>query len=125
MDDANLSPDNIDLINVNANSSKLQDLVEAKAINELFEERGEEIPVCAPKSALGECYGASGAMQTAVSALTIDNGLIPPTNNCTEKDLECNLNIISEKTEKSINTVLVNSFDYSGNNSCLLVKKYE
>ena len=125
MDDARLSFDDIDLINANGNSSELQDLVEAKAIKELFEERGEEIPVCATKSILGESYGASGAMQTAVAALTIDNDLVPPTINCEEKDPECNLNIINKKLEKSINTVLINSFDYTGNNSCLIVKKYE
>jgi len=60
-----------------------------------------------------------------VAALTIDNDLVPPTINCEEKDPECNLNIINKKLEKSINTVLINSFDYTGNNSCLIVKKYE
>ena len=125
IEDAKLSPDDIGLINANGSSSELQDLVEAKAIEELFGERGREIPVCATKSVLGESYGASGAMQTASALLTIDNGLIPPTINCEEKDHECNLNIISEKLEKNIDSVLVNSFDYSGNNSCLVVKKYE
>jgi len=122
IDDAKLSPDDIDLINANGNSSKLQDLIEAKAIKELFGERSEEIPVCAIKSILGECYGASGAMQTAASVLSIDNDLIPPTINV-EKAPECNLNIINEKLEKDISSVLINSFDYSGNDSCLTIMK--
>ncbi|ODS31572.1 MAG: putative 3-oxoacyl-(acyl-carrier-protein) synthase [Candidatus Scalindua rubra] len=122
IDDAKLSPDDIDLINANGNSSKLQDLFEAKAIKELFGERSEEIPVCAIKSILGECYGASGAMQTVASVLSVDNDLIPPTINI-EKTPECNLNIINEKLEKDISSVLINSFDYSGNNSCLIVEK--
>jgi 3-oxoacyl-[acyl-carrier-protein] synthase II len=122
IDDAKLSTDDIDLINANGNSSELQDLVEAKAIKELFGERSEEIPVCAIKSILGECYGASGAMQTATSVLSIDNDLIPPTINV-EKAPECNLNIINEKLEKDVSSVLINSFDYSGNNSCLTVMK--
>jgi len=122
MDDAKLSTDDIDLINANGNSSELQDLVEAKAIKELFGERSEEIPVCAIKSILGECYGASGAMQTAASVLSIDNDLIPPTINV-ENAPECNLNIINEKLEKDVSSVLINSFDYSGNNSCLTVMK--
>ena len=122
IDDAKLSPDDIDLINANGNSSKLQDLIEAKAIKELFGERGEEIPVCAIKSILGECYGASGAMQTAASVLSIDNDLIPPTINV-EKAPGCNLNIINEKLEKDISSVLINSFDYSGNDSCLTIMK--
>jgi len=122
IDDAKLSTDDIDLINANGNSSELQDLVEAKAIKELFGERGEEIPVCAIKSTLGECYGASGAMQTAASVLSIDNDLIPPTINV-ENAPECNLNIINEKLEKDVSSVLINSFDYSGNNSCLTVMK--
>lgn len=123
IDDAKMFLDDIDLINANGNSSELQDLVEAKAIKELFGERKEEVPVCAVKSVIGESYGASGAMQTAAAMLTIDNGLIPPTINCEEKDPECDINIICKKLEKDISSVLVNSFDYSGNNSCLFIAK--
>jgi len=125
IDDAGASPDDIDLINANGNSGKLSDLIEAKAIKELFETKSEEIPVHTIKSTLGESYGASGAAQTASALLSINNGLVPPTINCEEKDSECNLNIINEKLEKNTNTVLINSFDLSGNNSCLIIKKHE
>jgi len=125
IDDAGLSPADIDLINANGNSGKLPDLIEAKAIKELFGEKSENIPVHTVKSALGESYGASGAMQTASALLSINNGLVPPTINYEEKDPECNLNVVKEKLEKEINTVLINSFDLSGNNSCLIVKKHE
>ena len=123
IDDAGISTDDIDLINANGNSGKLSDLIEAKAIKELFGERSREIPVHSVKSTLGESYGASGAVQTASALLSINNGLIPPTINYEEKDQECNLNIVGEKLEKEVNTVLINSFDLSGNNSCLIVKK--
>lgn len=125
IDDAALSPDDIDLINANGNSGKLSDLIEAKAIKELFEEKCENIPVHTIKSTLGECYGASGAAQTASSLLSINNGLIPPTINYEEKDPEFNLNVISKKLKKNVNNVLINSFDLSGNNSCLIINKYE
>ncbi|GJQ59222.1 MAG: beta-ketoacyl-[acyl-carrier-protein] synthase family protein [Candidatus Scalindua sp. AMX11] len=123
MDDANISLQDLDLIQANGNSGRLSDHIEAQAIFELFEKRGDEIPVCAVKSIVGECYGASGAMQTAATALAIQNSLIPPTINCEEKDPECNVNIIHQKQACKINTALVNSFDYTGNNSCLMVKK--
>ena len=125
IDDAGISTDKIDLINANGNSGKMSDLIEAKAIKELFGKKSEEIPVHTIKSTLGESYGASGAAQTASALLSINNGLIPPTINCEEIDPECNLNIVNEKLEKNINTVLVNSFDLSGNNSCLVIKKHE
>ena len=125
LDDANLSPHDVDLINANGNSCDLPDLIEAKAICELFETRVKEIPVCAVKSVVGECYGASGAMQTAAAVLSIHNSLVPPTINYEEKDPECDVNITNEKQVRNINTALVNSFDYSGNNSCLVLKKYE
>lgn len=125
LNDADLSADDIDLINANGNSTKDQDLIEARAIKELFGKRGEDVPVCAVKSVLGECYGASGAMQTASAILSINNSLIPPTINCDEKGPECNINIINKKQESDLKSVLINSFDYSGNNSCLIVKKYE
>ncbi len=125
IDDAGISPDNLNLINANGNSGKLSDLIEAKAIKELFGKKSKEVPVHSIKSTLGESYGASGAAQTASALLSISNGLIPPTINCEEKDPECNLNIVNEKLEKNINTVLINSFDLSGNNSCLVIKKHE
>ena len=125
INDAGISPDDIDLINANGNSGKMSDFIEAKAIGELFGKKSEGIPVYTVKSALGESYGASGAMQTATALLSINDSLIPPTINYEEKDPECNLNIVNKKLEKEINTVLINSFDLSGNNSCLIVKKYE
>ena len=124
IDDAGISTDDIDLINANGNSGKLPDLIEAKAIKELFGEESN-IPVHTVKSSLGESYGASGAMQTASALLSINNGLVPPTINYEEKDPECNLNVVNERLEKEVNTVLINSFDLSGNNSCLIVKKHE
>ena len=123
IEDAGITTDDIDLINANGNSGKLSDLIEARAIKELFGKKGEEIPVHTIKSTLGESYGASGAAQTASALLSIGNDLVPPTINCDKKDPECNLNIVSEKLEKEVNTVLINSFDLSGNNSCLVVKK--
>ena len=99
----------------------MSDIIEAKAIKELFGEEGEKIPVHTVKSALGESYGASGAMQTASALLSLNNGLVPPTINYEEKDPECNLNIVNEKLKKDVNTVLINSFDLSGNNSCLVI----
>jgi 3-oxoacyl-[acyl-carrier-protein] synthase II len=125
IDDAGTSQDNIDLISANGNSGKLSDLIEANAVKELFGEKSEEIPVHAIKSTLGESYGASGAAQTASALLSINNGLVPPTINYDEKDPECNLNIVNEKHERNTNTVLINSFDLSGNNSCLIIKKHE
>ena len=123
IDDSGISPDDIDLINANGNSDKFSDLIEAKAIKELLGGKGEEVPVHTVKSTLGESYGASGAAQTASALLSIKNSLVPPTINCEEKDPECNLNIVNKKCEKEVNTVLINSFDLSGNNSCLIVKK--
>ncbi len=124
IDDASMSTDDIDLINANGNSGKLPDLIEAKAIKELFGEESN-IPVHTVKSSLGESYGASGAMQTASALLSINNGLVPPTINYEEKDPECNLNVVNERLEKEVNTVLINSLDLSGYNSCLIVKKHE
>ncbi len=123
LNDAGATQDNIDLINANGNSGKASDLIEAKAIKELFRAKSENIPVHTIKSTLGESYGASGAAQTASALLSINNGSIPPTINYEEKDPGFNLNIVSEKQEKEVNTVLINSFDLSGNNSCLVVKK--
>ncbi len=123
IDDAGTSPDSIDLINANGNSGKLSDFIEAKAIKEIFGEKGNNVPVHSIKSTLGESYGASGAAQTASALLSINSNLIPPTINYEKQGPVCNLNIVNEKLEKEVHTVLINSFDLSGNNSCLVIKK--
>ncbi len=90
MEDAGLSPETVDLICANGNSSKIIDLIEAKAIQEVFRNREEPVLVSSIKGTTGEPYGASGAMQMASAALSIRDGIIPPMYpECGMRNAEC------------------------------------
>ena len=121
---AGQSKDSLGLICANGNSSRLTDLVEAKAINALLGDRAKEVPVSSIKSQSGECYGASGAMQTASCLLAMDKSTIPPIMGYEVPDPECNLNLVlQEKRSQDIRVAMVSSLDYSGNCTCLVLEK--
>src|SRR4029453_17351260 len=85
LDRAGVAPGSVDLVSASASSSREPDFVEAEAIGGLL---GREVPVTAVKSMLGECMGASGALQAAAALVALESGTIPPTINTTESDPE-------------------------------------
>jgi len=123
--EAEITKDTIDYFSANANGSKTQDTIEANAIQFLFGENVHHIPISAIKSNIGEAYGAAGAAQLISTTMSINTGLIPQIINHTEKNPENNLNLVLENTlKKEIKNAMINNVDYEGNNSCLLVSKY-
>lgn len=123
---AGLEPENIDYVCANANSTKDADLIEAKAIKEVFGKHYKEIPVSSIKSMIGESYSAAGSLAAIASIGAIQNGFIPPTINHEITDPKIDLNIVANKAvEKDIKTVMVNSFGQNGSSSCLIIRKLE
>lgn len=121
---AGLSEDSLELICANGNSSKLVDLIEAKAIKALLGDRKDNVLVSSIKSQTGECYGASGAMQLASGLLTMDKSTIPPLKDYEVQDPECDLNfVLKEGLKRDIKVAMVNSIDYDGNCTCLVLEK--
>ena len=103
----------------------MQDKVEAKAIQSYFGTGGSQIPVSAIKSNVGESYGTSGAAQLISTVMSINTGLIPHIINHSNKDPEINLNLILEKPfRKEIQNAIINTMDYDGNNSCLVISRF-
>lgn len=119
-----LSRDALDLICANGNSSKLVDLVEARAIKALLGDRTKDVLVTSIKSQTGECYGASGAMQTATALLAMNNSTIPPIRNYEIPDPECDLNFALKKERRqAVRVAMVNSLDDRGNCTSLIIEK--
>ncbi len=124
LEDAGVKKEDVDLISANANGCKVQDAVEAKAIQSYFGAGGSQIPISAIKSNVGESYGASGAAQSISTVMSISTGSIPHIINHNKKDPEINLNLILEKPlKKEIQHAMINTMDYDGNNSCLVISK--
>ncbi len=125
LEDAGIKREDVDFISANANGCRMQDAVEAKAIQSLFGAGSDRIPVSAIKSNIGESYGTAGAAQLISSIMSISTGQIPHIMNHCNKDPEINLNLILGKPlKKEIKNALINTMDYDGNNSCLLISKW-
>ena len=125
LDNTEVKKEDIDFISANANGCKIQDAIEAKAIQSYFGTGSSQIPISAIKSNVGESYGTSGAAQIISTVMSINTGLIPHIINHNDKDPEINLNLILEKPfRKEIQNAIINTMDYDGNNSCLVISKY-
>ncbi len=125
IEDADLTINDIDYINAHGTSTLANDSGETRAIKMVFGNDAYRIPVSSTKSMTGHLMGAAGAVELIVSLLAIKNGGIPPTINLENPAPECDLDYVPDKArEKDINTVLSNSFGFGGNNSTLVVEKF-
>ena len=121
---AQCSPEDIDYINAHGTSTPMNDLAETRAIKKSFGKYAYSVPVSSTKSMLGHCLGGAGAIEAAVSVLSILNNEIHSTINYEEPDPECDLDYVVEgPRKKTINTVLSNSFGFGGQNACVILQK--
>ncbi|MBI5211819.1 MAG: beta-ketoacyl-[acyl-carrier-protein] synthase II [Nitrospirae bacterium] len=119
LEDAGISAGDVDYINAHGTSTPLGDRVEAQAIKSVF---GKNIPVSSIKSMTGHMLAASGAFEIACTAVSIKEGIIPPTINISEKDPECYINVVPEKKESDIRIAITNSFGFGGVNAVIVLK---
>lgn len=123
--DAKTEPKRIDYVNAHATSTIVGDEVEVKGLRAMFGKRVEKILVNATKSLIGHTLGASGAIATIATTLSLNNGIIHPTANYTHPDSNCALSGISATTQKkTLKAALVNAFGFGSNNAVLVIKKF-
>jgi 3-oxoacyl-[acyl-carrier-protein] synthase II len=123
--DAGVSYKEIDYINAHGTSTQLNDLYETMAIKSVFKEKAPLIPVSSTKSMTGHLLGGSGGVETVFTALTIHEGIIPPTINLDYPDEECDLDYVPKIARKAnVNMAMTNSFGFGGTNATLILKKY-
>ncbi len=126
LDDAGVRPDEVGYINAHATSTPAGDAAETEAIKTVFGERAREIPISATKSLIGHGLGASGGMETVAAVKTIETGLAHPTINLENPDPACDLDYIPEGQRRvDPRVILKNSFGFGGQNSCLVLSRYE
>ncbi len=111
---AGIDVDEVDTVNSHGTSTRLNDLTESRAMHKVFGSRMPDLPVSAVKSLTGHGSAASGIIETAVSALTLCNGVIPPVVTCTEPDPACAVRTSLTPVEQPVDTVLKNSFGFGG-----------
>lgn len=118
---AALSPDRIGYINAHGTSTPYNDLVETKAIKKVFGERAMKIPVSSQKSMIGHSIGGAGAIEAAVTALSLYHQVITPTINLENPDPQCDLDYVPHHARKaeSLQAAISNSFGFGGHNCTL------
>jgi 3-oxoacyl-[acyl-carrier-protein] synthase II len=127
MERANLTPDDIDILNTHATGTKQGDIEECKAIRQVFGD-GKNTYINNTKSIIGHAMGAAGVLELAGNLPAFTDNLVHPSINCKDLDPECELNnmVFDKPVElKSVDTILNNSFGMVGINSVIIVKKYE
>ncbi|MBI5675655.1 MAG: beta-ketoacyl-ACP synthase II [Nitrospirae bacterium] len=123
LNDADITTDEVDYINAHATSTVLGDIAEAEAIKKVFGKRADDIYVSSCKSMLGHMLGAAGAVEAAVTAISIQRGIIIPTINLDNPDPDCGLNHATSAIKKDINIAITNSFGFGGVNAVLVLKR--
>lgn len=122
---AKLDADSVDYINAHGTGTLINDIVESKAIREIFS-AGRLPLVSSVKGVFGHALGAAGALEALVTVLTLHHQLVPPTANCNEPDEECGLDVVPEGARKvPVRHALSNSFAFGGLNAVLALKQVE
>jgi len=125
LDDAGTQPDEIDYVNAHGTSTIPNDRIETAAIRNAFGTHAMKLAVSSSKSMLGHMLGAAGAVEAAITALALTEGIIPPTINLDNPDPACNLDYVPNQSRTlNIRTALSNSLGFGGINAALVFKKY-
>ncbi len=114
----------VDYINAHGTSTKYNDLYETIAIKNVFGGKDNVPPISSTKGQIGHCLGAAGAIESAISILSIKNSVLPPTINQITKDPECDLDYIPNTArDAKVECVMSNSFGFGGTNAVVIFKK--
>lgn len=123
---AGIEPSDIDYINAHGTSTPMGDEIELRAIERLFGDAAQKISMSSTKSAIGHLLGAAGAVETIFSVLAMRDNVAPPTLNLDNPSVETKIDLVPHKArERSINTVLSNSFGFGGTNASLVLRRLE
>ena len=124
--DANIRPEEVDIINMHGTSTPLGDVAETNAVKSVFGEHAYKINLNSTKSMTGHLLGAAGAIESIASIMAIQNDIVPPTINHQTNDdqIDTKINFTFGKPQKRrVNIAISNTFGFGGHNACVLFKK--
>ena len=124
MEDAGVPLDEIDYINAHGTSTPYNDKFETAAIHKVFGSHAKKLMVSSTKSMTGHLLGAAGAVEAAVCALALKDGIVPPTINYEHPDPDCDLDYVPNAArEYPLKNVISTNLGFGGHNGALLFKK--
>ncbi len=125
MNDARVAPSDIDYINAHGTSTRLNDQMETVAVKKVFGEGARTLPLSSIKSMVGHLIGAAGAVESVALALTLHQGVLPPTINQTTPDPECDLDYVPNTArDMPVRTAISTSFGFGGQNAALVMRRF-
>ena len=126
LEDAGEPPDAVDYINAHGTSTQLNDASETRAIKKALGDHARRVAISSTKSMTGHMLGAAGAVEGAVSALVVHDGVIPPTINYEHQDEDCDLDYVPNEARRAdVRLALSNSFGFGGQNATLAFRRWE
>lgn len=128
LDNAGLSFDQVDAVNMHGTSTPLGDIAESKALKAVFGDHLYSMNINSTKSMTGHLLGAAGAIEAIASILSVKNNIVPPTINHKNSDdqIDSKINFTFNKAQKrNVDIAMSNTFGFGGHNACVLVKKME
>ena len=124
--DANLKPEDVDIINMHGTSTPLGDIAESNAIVAVFKEHTYSMNINSTKSMTGHLLGAAGAVEAIASIMAMKHEVVPPTINhqTADEGIDQKINFTFNHPQKrSVNVALSNTFGFGGHNACVVFKK--
>ena len=126
LQDAKISPQDVDYINAHGTSTPLGDIAETLAIKRVFGDSARKLVVSSTKSAVGHSLGASGGLELIACINAIRNSVIPPTINLDNPGEGCDLDYCPNTArDRRVRVAMSNSFGFGGHNACLIVRRFE
>jgi 3-oxoacyl-[acyl-carrier-protein] synthase II len=123
--DAGLTPADIDYINAHGTSTPINDRVETKAIKDVFGEQARKLKVSSTKSMIGHLLGADGGVEGIVTVLALHEQFYPATRNYETPDPDCDLDYVPNKGYGApMRAALSNSFGFGGHNGVICFKRW-
>jgi 3-oxoacyl-[acyl-carrier-protein] synthase II len=127
LEDAKMTPEEIDYYNAHGTSTKLNDAAETRMLKIAFGEYAKTLKISSTKSMTGHCIGAAGAVEAIISIKGMLEGFYPPTLNLENPDIEqgCDLNYLPEPLEAPMNSFVSMSLGFGGHNGAIVMKKFK
>jgi len=127
LEDAELTVNDVDYINVHGTSTPLGDVAELTAIQKLFGEKAYDLNISSTKSMTGHLLGAAGAIEAIATIKAVEEDFIPPTINhsTSDENIDSKLNLtLNNGQERTVEVAMTNTFGFGGHNASIVLKKY-
>ncbi len=125
LQDAKLSPEQVQYINAHGTSTELNDKIETLAIKKTFGAAAKQVAISSTKSMMGHLIGAAGGVEAVISILAIHQQTLPPTINYEQPDPECDLDYVPNTARQTrVEATLSNSLGFGGHNATIIFQRF-